>query len=1084
MPDELPKAYDPALIEEKWAKFWVEECLFDVPAPTPNPGAPGLNSETWDSQHNTFVQLLPPPNVTGRLHMGHMLNQTEMDILTRWHRMRGETALWVPGTDHAGIATQMMVERQLAAEGKSRTDFTREAFTEKVWQWKHQYGSAITDQMKRLGASVDWSREYFTMDDRLSRAVREAFVRLWNQGLIYRGAYIVNWDPILGTAVSDLEVESEERPGHLYHIRYKLADGPLPDGTASVTIATTRPETMLGDVAVAVNPTDPRYQHLIGKRLILPLSAIAGQPDRRIPILADDWANPEFGTGAVKVTPAHDANDFAIGQRHNLPQPSIMDAQARIDLPGSPYDKLDRFAARQRIVADLEAAGALVAVKDHALTLPISQRTGAVIEPRLSMQWFLAVNKTPANAPGGPFMAESHPAMSGEPQRPAPAKNSIAANAIAAVRSSSNPDGPITFTAEMYSKTYFEWMNNLHDWCLSRQLWWGHRIPAWHCSQCAEINVALEAPTQCRKCSSTQLTQETDVLDTWFSSGLLPFTVFGWPGTDPSSPMSCHPERSEGPAFGAATGVLTPDLAAFYPTTLLVTGFDILFFWVARMIMLGCHFMLDVPMPDGSPRSLADAVPFRNVYIHALVRDANREKMSKTKGNVIDPIGIITKYGTDAVRFTLASQASPGTDIAFNEARTEGYRAFANKIWNAARFLQMNIDRARVAGYKITLDPATPPGAPFMAQSHRDMSGVAPLPIVDPTAPGAPFMAQSHRDMGGVTTPGAPSSPTAPSSAKVGAATDAKPTPLETRWIFSRLHTVCDEVARSLAAYRFDEAANAVYQFFWGEFCDWYLELVKLRLNFPTPPENCHPDAEHVEGEGPASIAPRNPTTALTLNALVAVFEAALRLLSPFMPFLTEELWHALYASIGQESPAKSIALTRFPRVTNFPDDPAAVSDMNALQELITLARNARKQAGVPEKESTVLRISTRPQLQKIVTANADIVSRQTRSTDFQFVGHLPPGGSVVSSPRFDVEPIYERHIDVPAERERLLKDLAKFTKGLEAADKQLSNEGFLARAPAPIVEGLKKQHAETLALKQKAEAALAALPEGTQPVE
>lgn len=625
MSKELPKAYDPSLIEEKWSTFWVQEQIFSMPTPA--------RSEL--GAHAPFVQLLPPPNVTGRLHMGHMLNQTEMDILARWHRMIGDTSVWVPGTDHAGIATQMMVERQLASEGKKRTDFEREAFIERVWTWKREYGSAITEQMKRLGASVDWSREYFTMDDRLSHAVREVFVRLWEQGLIYRGAYIVNWDPVLKTAVSDLEVENEERAGSIYHIRYDLADG-----SGSITIATTRPETMLGDVAVAVNPHDERYTAFIGKKLVLPLV------QREIPVIADDWAQPEFGTGAVKVTPAHDPNDFAIGQRHNLPSPSIMDTEARIALEGSPYHGLDRFEARKRILADLETAGHLVAVKDHTLTLPVSQRTGAIIEPRLSMQWFIAVNKTPGT--GG---------------------NSIAENAIAAVR-----EGHIQFTPEMYAKTYFEWMNNIHDWCISRQLWWGHRIPAWHCAACGEINVARTTPTACAKCHSTELTQETDVLDTWFSSGLLPFTVFGWDGS----------------------GKLTDDLAAFYPTELLVTGFDILFFWVARMIMLGCHCMLDVPMPDGSPRSLADAVPFRNVYIHALVRDADRQKMSKTKGNVIDPIEIVTKYGTDAVRFTLASQASPGTDIAFNEARTEGYRAFANKIWNAARFLQMNLDRKSV----------------------------------------------------------------------------------------------------------------------------------------------------------------------------------------------------------------------------------------------------------------------------------------------------------------------------------------------------------------------------------------------------
>jgi len=933
MQNELPKAYDPALIEEKWAKFWADEHLFDVTTPNAATAHNPLASPA-------FVQLLPPPNVTGRLHMGHMLNQTEMDILTRWHRMLGDTVVWVPGTDHAGIATQMMVERQLATEGKKRTDFTREEFTARVWEWKQQYGGAITEQMRRLGVSVDWSREYFTMDDRLSVAVKEAFVRLYEQGLIYRGAYIVNWDPMLGTAVSDLEVENEERAGKLYFIRY-----PLADGTDSIVIATTRPETMLGDVAVAVNPTDERYKHLVGENLVLPLTG------KEIPIVADDWANPEFGTGAVKVTPAHDPNDFALGQRHNLPQPSIMDAQARIELPGSPYDGLDRFEARKRIVADLEADGLLVDVKDHALTLPISQRTGAVIEPRLSMQWFIAVNKEPST--GG---------------------DSIAANAIAAVR-----DGHIQFTPEMYSKTYFEWMNNLHDWCISRQLWWGHRIPAWHCGACGKITVALDAPDACEHCGSEEITQETDVLDTWFSSGLLPFTVFGRNGSNE----------------------LTPDLAAFYPTQLLVTGFDILFFWVARMIMLGCHFTLDVPMPDGSKRGLADAVPFRAVYIHALVRDANREKMSKTKGNVIDPIEIITRYGTDAVRFTLASQASPGTDIAFNEARTEGYRAFANKIWNAARFLQMSIDRGRDAGYGVTL------GVP--------KSTVHPHELPDET-------------------------------------------PLETRWIFSALSSVATEVERALAAYRFDEAANAIYQFFWGEFCDWYLELVKLRLNFD---------------------APSDPDTALALNALVTVFEAALRLLSPFMPFLTEELWHALYASIGSAAPAKSIALTRYPIAADFPHSDVTLRAMEDVQQLIVTIRGLRKDLAVPEKETTPIQLHADLRITALAEANADMLARMARVSAVEMLVEPPAGNNARATANFDVAIVYERKIDFAAERERLTKELARLNKGLEAAEKQLNNEGFIARAPAHIVEGLRKQHAEMLALKEKVEAALAALPPG-----
>jgi valyl-tRNA synthetase len=919
MSSELPKAYEPLQIEEKWAKFWVEKGLFNV-----------LTPPDGDPATSPFVQLLPPPNVTGRLHMGHMLNQTEMDILTRWHRMRGETAVWVPGTDHAGIATQMMVERQLAAEGgPSRTDLGREAFTERVWQWKQQYGGAITDQMERLGVSVDWSREYFTMDERLSRAVKEAFVRLWEQGLIYRGAYIVNWDPVLGTAVSDLEVVHEERAGKLYHIRYALADG-----SASITIATTRPETMLGDVAVAVNPTDERYRQFIGKTLVLPLVG------RHIAVIADEWAHPEFGTGAVKVTPAHDPNDFAIGQRHNLQQLSVMDEHARIRLQGSPYDGLDRFVARNRIIEDLRQTGALVDIKDHTLAIGLSQRTGEIIEPRLSMQWFIKIQP-------------------------------LADKAIEAV-----DKGFIRFTPENYKKTYDQWMSNIHDWCISRQLWWGHRIPAWHCGNCKELTVSRETPSTCVGCGSSELVQETDVLDTWFSSGLLPFSSFGWPGEDDKP---------------------TPDLAAFYPTDLLVTGFDILFFWVARMIMLGCHFMSDVPMPDGSARRLAETVPFREVYIHALVRDAERQKMSKTKGNVIDPIDVITRYGTDAVRFTLASQASPGTDIAFSEARTEGYRAFANKIWNAARFLQMQIERGREAGYEICADS----------------------------------------DLG------------------AQALGSADSTPLETRWILARLSSVCGEVSRALDAYRFDEAANAIYQFFWGEFCDWYLELVKLRLDFTSP---------------------RNETTALTLKALVRVFEAALRLLSPFMPFLTEELWHALYASIEAAPSVQSIALTRYPQASDFAFDTTSVEAMAVLQDLIVMIRGLRKDLGVPEKDTTPVLLHASTAVSNLVDANADMLARLARVSSIELRPAALEGNNARSASNFDVAVVYERQIDVAAERDRLEKELAKYDKGLQAAERQLCNEGFIAKAPAHIVEGLRKQARETRALKEKAEAALAAL--------
>ncbi len=579
-----------------------------------------------------FSLLLPPPNVTGRLHMGHMLNQTQMDIIMRWHRMRGDVTLWLPGTDHAGIATQMMVERQLASEGKKRSELGREKFIERVWEWKKVYGGAIQEQMRRLGASVDWSREYFTMDENLSRAVREVFVRLHEEGLIYRGKYIVNWCPRCETAISDLEVKHEEIPGKLYEIRYPVV-GTKPGADEFITVATTRPETMLGDSAVAVNEKDARYTHLHGKKVMLPLM------NREIPIITDELAQPEFGTGAVKVTPAHDPNDFEAGLRHNLPQIEVMDAHGHMNENAGPYAGLDRYAARKRVLEDLQAQGFFVGEKAYTISIGKCDRCGTVVEPRLSTQWFIKIKP-------------------------------LAERAIEVVEKDY-----IRFTPANYRTIYLNWMRNIHDWCISRQLWWGHRIPAWHCS-CGEIIVARETPTSCAKCGG-ELKQDPDVLDTWFSSGLLPFTSLGWPEA-------------------------TRDLEVFYPTSLLITGFDILFFWVARMIMLGCWFMAPPEKPGSSGEmnedALRDSVPFREVYIHALVRDAERQKMSKTKGNVLDPIQVIEKYGTDATRFTLAAMSSPGTDIAFNESRTEGYRAFANKIWNAARFMFMNVDRIEECG--------------------------------------------------------------------------------------------------------------------------------------------------------------------------------------------------------------------------------------------------------------------------------------------------------------------------------------------------------------------------------------------------
>jgi valyl-tRNA synthetase len=841
-----------------------------------------------------------------------------------------------------------------------------------VWEWKRHYGGAILDQMKRLGASVDWQREYFTMDEKRSAAVREAFVRLHEQGLIYRGAYIVNWCPRCQTAISDLEVVYDEHKGHLWEIRYPVIDADGKDAGEFVTVATTRPETMLGDTAVAIHPEDERYLHLHGRKLRLPLM------NREIPIILDEWVSRDFGTGAVKVTPAHDPNDFAIGQRHNLPSINVMDLTGQINAEGGAYAGLDRYAARKRVVADLEAQGLLAGIKDHAHNVGHCDRCKTVVEPRLSTQWFLAVNKKP---PGRPF--------------------SMAEQAIEAVEK-----GYIRFTPEQYEKTYFEWMRNIHDWCISRQLWWGHRIPAWHCASCQKITVARVDPTACAHCGSERITQETDVLDTWFSSGLLPVSVFGWP---------------------KITAENRGDFDAFYPTSLLVTGFDILFFWVARMIMFGCWFAADVPihpsdedpspgtpaMPDGTERELKDSVPFREVYIHALVRDANREKMSKTKGNVLDPIEIVKQYGTDAVRFTLASMASPGTDIAFNVARTEGYRAFANKIWNAARFLFMNVDRAAEVGIAI------------------DAGALGTMPE---------------------------------------AADDA---PLEARWIVAELHSTAAKVNQSLENYRYDDAANAIYQFFWGSFCDWYLEIVKLRLDF----------SEEQAGESATQRDSRLNGTKAALTTFVSVFETSLRLLSPFMPFITEEIWHAVYDG---NPPAKSIALARYPETwddtsrecVNRAGVPRAFSDMALLQNIITLSRFKRKEQGVPEKEVAPLKIHGTDQATRLFRENQDIIEKLARVAPIVYSdAELQGQGVFHYFHHFQMRIEYESTVDVSAERERLTKEIAKLEIGLAAAERQLGNPSFLAKAPANVIEGLKKQAAETRLLLEKARGGLNSLP-------
>jgi valyl-tRNA synthetase len=956
MPHELSKAYDPTAIEDHWAEYWVRENLFAQPTPSD------------PSEKKAFTVLLPPPNVTGKLHMGHMFEHAESDILVRWRRMSGDPVLWIPGTDHAGIATQMLVERQLATEGTSRQKLGREAFVARVWEWRRHYGGAILGQMKRLGASVDWQREYFTMDDNLSVAVREAFVRLYEQELIYRGAYIVNWCPSCQTAISDLEVVHSEQKGHLWEIKYGVVDETGKETGEFLTVATTRPETMLGDTAVAIHPEDERYTHLHGKKLRLPLMG------REIPIVLDEWVSREFGTGAVKVTPAHDPNDFALGQRHNLPSINLMDdtghiiinvedgARDKAVLAKLNYAGLDRYVARKRVVADLEEQGLLGAIKDHTNNVGHCDRCKTVVEPRLSTQWFIKIQP-------------------------------LADKAIAAVKP--GPDGKkaIRILPEQYEKVYLDWMTNIHDWCISRQLWWGHRIPAWHCATCHKMTVARVDPTACAHCGAATLTQETDVLDTWFSSGLLPVSVLGWPHIDDKTKAAFE---------------------AFYPTSLLVTGFDILFFWVARMIMFGCWFSPDVPMPDGSARPLEESVPYREVYIHALVRDANREKMSKTKGNVVDPIEIVKLYGTDAVRFTLASMASPGTDIAFNIARTEGYRAFANKVWNAARFIFMNVDRAADMGIKV--DPAA----------------LGRMPVPSDNAP------------------------------------------LEARWIVAELNDTAAKVNASLAEYRFDEAANTIYQFFWGSFCDWYLEIVKLRLDF---------GGTLVTNGTEGQIERDLEGTRAVLTTLVSVFEAALRLLSPFMPFITEELWHAIYQD--GKLPAKSISLTRYPAAIEHPAYEAARQEMNVVQILIVEIRALRKEIGMEEKAIVPIQLRVDSPInvgvdagyEAIIERNSAIVKRLARVSVLDFVKQIDASLSKHSTPAFDVAVVYERTIDVAAERERLTKDIARYEKGLTSAARQLGNEAFLAKAPAQVVEGLKKQEAETRQLLEKARAALAALP-------
>ena len=882
MPRDIPKSYEPRQIEERWAKRWAEENLFraDVNAPGP-----------------VFSIVIPPPNVTGSLHIGHMLDHTEIDILTRWRRMSGYNTLYLPGTDHAGISTQRVVVRQLAAKGINYRDLGREAFERKVWEWKEESGGTITRQMLQLGESCDWTRERFTLSPELSRAVTEVFVRLYEDGLIYRGHYIVNWCPQCRTAISDLETVHEERLGHLWHIRY-----PIVGTNEYVVVATTRPETILGDTGVAVHPSDPRYQHLLGKMVLLPLV------NREIPIVDDFVVDREFGTGAVKVTPAHDPNDFEIGRRHNLPEIDVMTDDAKMSAAAGPYAGLDRFEARKRIIADLDAAGLLEKVADHTHAVGTCDRCGTIIEPRASTQWFVKMKP-------------------------------LAEPAIAAVER-----GDIEIVPDNRRTEYFEWMRNIRDWCISRQLWWGHRIPAWYCGDCKEIIVARQAPVACPKCGSGKLTQDPDVLETWFSSALWPFSTMGWPDD-------------------------TPDYRKYYPTSLLITGYDILFFWVARMIMMGLKF--------------TGNVPFRQVCLHSLVRNAEGQKMSKSKGTGIDPVALNEKFGTDAMRFTLASMAAPGTDIVLSEDRILSYRAFANKIWNAARFVFMNLDKFESAGDETLESLASPDvraAAPFGANNR--------IALVD-------------------------------------------------RWIFSRLAHATAEVNDALEHFRFHEAAHVVYHFFWGDFCDWYIEWVKPELSS--------------EDAGRATATWKN---------LFAAFESALRLLHPFMPFLTEELWHQL----PQRPGARSIALDRFPEPHAERIDAAAEEQIALLQEIITAARNMRAEMKIDQKAKIPAQIAPASEtVQSIIENSIETILRLANLSAVTFA--TPPfdstKGTIRSTKDFELFIAFDAAFDVQAEVARLRKELDRLTKDVASKQQRLQDQTFRSRAPEHIVKGLETTLAE-----------------------
>jgi valyl-tRNA synthetase len=853
--EALTKVYEPREAEAKWYQYWLDHDFFHAADRSPE---------------KPFSIVIPPPNVTGMLHMGHALNNVLQDIMIRYRRMQGYNTLWMPGMDHAGIATQNVVEQELAKEGLTRHDLGREKFIERVWQWKAKYGGVIIHQLKRLGCSCDWARERFTMDEGLSRAVREVFVRLYNDGLIYQGDYIVNWCPRCRTAISDLEVEYHQEAGHLWNIFY-----PFAEGEGGVVVATTRPETMLGDTAVAVHPDDERYKAVVGKEVILPLM------NRRIPIIADDYVTMEFGSGAVKITPASDPADFAMAGRHGLSIIKIMDDNAVINENGGVYQGQDRYKARQNVVADLEKGGWLRGIEPYSHNVGQCYRCKTDIEPAVSRQWFVKI------AP-------------------------LAKEAIAAV-----VKGKTRIVPPSWEATYFEWMNNIRDWCISRQIWWGHRIPVWTCEGCGKLIVASQDPDRCPGCGGAKLRQEEDVLDTWFSSGLWPFSTLGWP------------ENTEA-------------LKTFYPTSLLVTGFDILFFWVARMMMMGLYVMKEVP--------------FHDVYLHALVRDEHGEKMSKSKGNSIDPLEMMDRFGTDAFRYTLAAFTAQGRDVRMSEERIEGYKYFINKIWNATRFSMMNLEDFKA-------DAAVQPG---------DLS-------------------------------------------------------LADRWILSRLERTVADVVHGLDEYRYNDAAAALYQFVWHELCDWYLELIKPVLY------------------GDRDAAGKRAAQ----RTLLSVLTTSLKLLHPFMPFLTEEIWQHLVAD------GTSVMVSEFPKADPDRFDPEAEAKMGLIMEVVTRIRNIRGEMNVAP--SLKLKVTLAVQDRDLTAVLEDGRVTITNLANLEALtitdrAEEPKGAATALAGPVHVYVFLAGVIDIAGERARLAKEIARIEKDMAVVARKLANPEFLAKAAEDIV--------------------------------